>query len=108
MSLSELNTLLDSIPGFKDKVTYRAWQIGQAPALPYICYLSNGSDNILADDKVYKKRLRVDIELYSALKDIASEEAIEDALDANDIPWEKDEEYIDSENCYQVTYEVTI
>ena len=40
MTLAELYTMLNSIEAFTNKVTYRMWQAGEVPALPYICYLS--------------------------------------------------------------------
>jgi hypothetical protein len=108
MTLAELYTLLKSITGFDKKVTYRAWPVGKAPKLPFICFLTDSSDNVLADNKVYLKRLDVDVELYTAQKDETSEGLVEALFDSNDIPWAKTEDYIDTENCYMITYSITI
>lgn len=108
MTLADLYGLLNDENAFKDKVTYRAWPEGEAPSLPFVCYYVESSDNILADNKVYQTRQDVVIELYTVNKDPDSEELLESVLDANDIPWEKFEEYIDTENCYQISYEITI
>lgn len=104
--MEELYTMLNSIQGFSGKVAYRAFPIGEAPELPFICYLATNSNNFVADNKVYHKIQEVDIELYTRNKDITSETLVEDALDANGIVWEKYEEFIDSENCFQITYTI--
>ena len=76
------------------------------PAPPDIVYLFAYSSNFGADNKVYKTEKNYHVELYSKAKDLASEKLIEDALDANDIYWEKTETYIDSEGLFQVLYEI--
>lgn len=108
MTLTELFTILKSISGYGNKVTYRAWPVGNAPGLPYICYYVDGSDNIKADDKVLLKRQNVSVELYTSEKDVTQETLIENALDVNHIIWEKTETYLDTENCYQIAYDFVI
>lgn len=108
MTLAELYTQLTSITGFSKKVTYRAWPVGKAPALPFIVYLVDGSDNFGADDIVYKAINRVSIELYSKTKDTASESAIETLLGNLSIYWEKDEVYLDDEQCYEIIYNIEV
>lgn len=100
--------MLKSITGFETKVAYRQFREGNAPALPFIVYYVENSDNVLADNKVYLARQQVSIELYSQEKDAASEALVEAKLDANDIPWEKIEDYIDAEHMYMITYTITI
>ena len=108
MSLKELYNLLTSITGFTAKVCYRAFPEGAAPALPYIVYYVEQSDNFMADGKVYLQKNEVTIELYSQDKDVTSESALEAVLDANCIPWNKYEDYIDSEHMYMISYDITI
>lgn len=108
MTLSELFTILNNITNFKDKVAYRAFPVGKAPQLPFICLMATQTNNFKADNKVYKVIQGVDIELYSKLKDETSEALIEAVLDANNIVWEKYEDYIDDEEVYQITYEVEV
>lgn len=108
MDLSTLFNILDSIPSFNGKVAYRSFPVGNAPDLPFICYLETSSNNAFADNTVYKKIKGIDIELYSENKDTTSESLIEQALEENMIPWEKDEDYIDSEKCLRVTYRLEI
>lgn len=106
--LSDLYTILTGITGFSKKVAYRCFPVGEAPALPYICYEIEGSRNFIGDNEVIKEILDVDIDLYSKNKDTVSEGLIESALKTAKIPWNKIETYIDSEDCYMVTYSITL
>lgn len=103
MDLQTLNEILSStgLP-----VTYRAWPEGNAPPMPYICYLCAYSSNFIADGEVYFPINHVQVELYTALKSPDVEAQVESALAG--IPWEKTETYIDSEKCYQILYEIEV
>lgn len=103
MTLEELMTLLGTT---KLPITYNAWPIGHAPALPFICYRVTGSNNFPADNAVYLPTQYVDIELYTENKSPDTEALVESALDG--IVWEKDEEYISDERMYQITYTINI
>ena len=106
--LNKLKEILESIPEFKNKVAYRAFPVGEAPKLPFICYLQTGTNNFFADNKVYTTAKEVDIELYSQLRDEISEELIEEALYNNNITWTKSIEYLDDEKVYEVIYTVEV
>ncbi len=108
MTLAEIFTMLNGITGFKDKVAYRAFPVGKTPELPFICYLDTYTSNFFADNKVYTVIQELDIELYSQLKDITSESLIEAELNAHDLTWQKSEEYIPSEDMYEVVYTITV
>lgn len=108
MTLAEIQSMLNSIEGFSGKVAYRAFPVGKAPKLPFICYMFTNTNNFNADNKVYHVIQSVDIELYTKTKDITSEGLIETALNSNNIVWEKYEEWIDDEEVYQITYEIEV
>ena len=76
------------------------------PSPPYVVYLFSYSSNFGADNKVYKVFKNFQVELYTKVKDTASEALIEDLFNVNSIYWEKTETYIDSEGLYQVLYEI--
>jgi len=76
------------------------------PSPPYVVYLFSYSSNFGADNKVYEDFKNFQVELYTTIKDPASEKLIEDALNGADVYWEKTEMYIDSEGLYQVLYEI--
>ncbi len=107
MTLADIYSMLTNISGFKDKVAYRAFPKGEAPELPFICYLDTQTYNFVADNQVYSVIQEIDIELYSELKDTASEALIEAALAANSIVWEKYDEYLEDEKVYEVIYTFT-
>lgn len=110
MTLAELKTALEAVNdnAFAGKVAYRAFPVGAAPDLPYICFMETETENFLADSVVYKKIQDVDIELYTDHKDIESEEAIEAMLNGNKLVWDKSEFYVQSEDMIEVTYGVQI
>ena len=87
-------------------VAYHSFAEGDAPELPYICYLFPGTNNFAADGQVYVKIDMVRIELYTAYKDIEIEKKLENALSS--LFWEKSEEYLDGEKCFMITYELEV
>lgn len=108
MTLIELKKLLD-LSGLP--VTYSHWtptSTNPVPAPPYICYLVDGSENLIADNKVYHKVSDVSIELYTTKKDLVAEAALEKVLDDHDIPYDSFETFIASENLFQKIYEVRL
>ena len=108
MTLEGLYTVLNSIEAFSDKVAYRAFPVVNAPELPFICYMATDTTNLAADCKVYQVVQEIDIELYTEEKDVVSESAVETALDNAMIPWEKSEDYIQDQQCYMITYSITL
>ena len=105
MTLDELNTLLAST-GMP--VAYYAFPVGDAPPLPWICYVVTGSSNFIADGRVYQKSNAIDVELYCNEKDPALEARVEAVLADACIPWEKTEQYLDSEKCWEIIYEIEV
>ena len=66
------------------------------------------SDNFAADSMVYFKVNRLNIELYTDLKDVELEETVEAVLDRHGIFYEKSEVWIESENLYEVLYQMEV
>lgn len=106
MTLADLMTKLDLV--LHGKVTYRSWPVGEAPQLPFICFMATGSDNFGADNIVYHSRTPVRIELYEVSKDLTLEGQLEAALTDAGLFWEREETYLDDEKCYEIIYEVTL
>ena len=77
---------------------------GESPDPPFICYLLPESNNFSADGKVYLKVSVVNIELYTDEKSPATEQLLEEVLDAHEIFYEKSEIWIESEKLYEVLY----
>jgi hypothetical protein len=103
MNLVELKNLLDRT-GFP--VAYSHFE--NAQTAPFICFLVSGDPNFIADNKVYHKLSDVTIELYTNKKELATEAILETLLDENELPYEPDETYIESEKLFQKIYEVRL
>lgn len=103
MTLEEIKNLLEST-GFP--VTYREWPKNQVPPMPYICYLESYSNNFAADGEVYCVFNHIQIELYTKLKDPEAEGKVQKALSS--LFWEKTENRINTEKCYQILYEIEV
>lgn len=103
MTLAELVAILRST-GYP--VAYSHFVDEQKP--PYITYTTPFSPNFMADNKAYHKINEVDIELYTATKDLQVEENLESVLDDNEIPYVGSGTYIESENIYQKIYETRL
>lgn len=106
MQLSDLKSILEGV--LPDGVVYRNWPVGEAPPLPYICYMATGSDDFAADNINYYSGTPVRIELYEETKSLTLEQQLEAALTTAGIFWSRDETYIDTEKCNLLIYEVTI
>lgn len=103
MTLEKLYAILKAT-GFS--VAYSHFEV--KTSLPFITYLVDGSSNMFADNKVYKKIENIKIELYTAEKNLEIEENLERLLDENEIAYETDETWIESEKLFQKIYEVEL
>ena len=103
MTLEKLYAILKAT-GFP--VAYSHFEV--KTSLPFITYLVDGSSNMFADNKVYKKIENIKIELYTAEKNLEIEENLERLLDENEIAYETDETWIESEKLFQKIYEVEL
>ena len=101
---TDIPAILNSIEGFQGKVRYFAFPEGQAPALPYILYIFPDEGGLGADNINYQPTTAVQVELYSKLKDTASETKIEATLTANSIYYTKDSTYLDDQEAWMTVY----
>ena len=94
-----LNTL--SISSFYD----------QAPvgtALPFGVIHTEQPDNFVADNLVYCEKWNFRFDLYTVEKDLTLEAGIKKLLNDNGIAWTKTEQYIDTEQCWEVEFEFEV
>ncbi len=107
MIISELCTLLETtgLP-----VVYHSFKASKMEVQipPYIVYFATKSNNSAADNKVYYKRNAYTAELYTDTKNTTIEQKLEDAFDRASIFYEKTETYLDTEEMYQISYEIEI
>ncbi len=85
-------------------VAYHSFPEGEAPAMPYIIYMTPYSNNFKADGKVYSSSRHIQVELYTQHKDMDAEERVEKALET--FYYKKSETGLDGESCYEVMYEL--
>ena len=81
---------------------------GESPDPPFFLFLYPGSNHFAADGKVYFKVNRLNIELYTDKKDVELEETVEAVLDRHGIFYGKSEVWIESENLYEVLYQMEV
>lgn len=99
MELTSLYKLLSSL-GYP--VAYN--QFESEPTVPFIAYITDGTENLCADNKVYNKENNYMVEVYNDKKDIHLENRIETLFNENDVCWKKDEIYIKEEKLYEIIY----
>ena len=104
LSKSDVATVLNSITGFNGRVRYHSFPEGEAPGLPFITYIFTGEDGFGADNKNYLPTTQVQVELYTKLKDTASEALVEAALNTKNIFYTKGSTYLDDEQAWMTVY----
>lgn len=108
MNLIELKKILDAT-GYPVAYSHFTATPGKpVPAPPYICILVDGSENLMADNKVYHKIDDANIELYTSKKDLVAEAKLENVLDDHEIPYDSYGTFIESEKMYQKIYETRL
>ena len=81
---------------------------GESPEPPFLVFLYPGSNHFAVDGRVYFKVNRLNIELYTDKKDVELEETVEAVLDRHGIFYGKSEVWIESENLYEVLYQMEV
>ena len=99
-----MDEILTMLQEMRIPFAYDHFAEGESPDPPFICYLLPGSNNFSADGQVYYKISEVHIELYTDLKDLSVENAVEAVLDQHGIFYSKSETWIESESLYEVLY----
>lgn len=85
-------------------VAYRGFREPQS--CPYIIYYQETSNNMAADNRVYKHIMGYTIELYTSKKDPTLEAQLETALDK--YVWRKSEDFIPSEQTFIISYDLEV
>lgn len=71
---------------------------------PHLVAITTGTDNFMADNKVYLKKTPIQLDYTYLVKDLTMQNKIEDII-LGDIPWNKTEEtYLSDEDVWQVSY----
>ena len=103
MTQLELYEALQSI-GYP--VAYGSFSDSVTP--PYITYQFAYNSDLIADNVNYVPIENFQVELYTAKKDLAAEQKVQDKLKELGLPYRKFETYLDTEKMYQILYEIQI
>ena len=87
---------------------YYSFPEEQAPALPYLVFYYPDYDDLGADNINYQTIANLNIELYTSNKDFATESSVETALTNAGLYFQKSETYIESEQMYEVLYQIQL
>jgi hypothetical protein len=88
--------------------TYYQFADDSAPELPYLIFYYPSSNNDGADNVVWQKINRLNIELYTDNKEFLIENELETVLAEHGFFYEKSEQYIKDEKMYEVLYEMEV
>ena len=84
--------------------TYYQFSKDTAKPPPFICFYYPNSADLMADNINYAKINALTIELYTDSKDFELEKQVEDVLAAHELPYTREETYIDTERMYMAIY----
>ena len=99
MTLQKLKQRCENA-GFK----YAYGQFKKATEPPHLVAIATGTDNFMADNKVYLKKIPIQLDYTYLTKDIDMQNKIENEI-LGDIAWNKsDETYLTDEEVWQVSY----
>lgn len=99
MTLEELKQRSENA-GFK----YAYGKFKKPTEPPHLVAITVGTDNFMADNKVYLKDTLIQLDYTYLEKNITMQNKIEDEI-LGDIAWEKsDETYLSDEDVWQVSY----
>lgn len=101
MTTQEVSDMIFSIG-----IPHAYYQFSEATAKPppFICFYYPNSVDLMADNINYAKINALTIELYTDSKDFELEKQVEDVLAAHELPYTREETYIDTERMYMVIY----
>lgn len=88
--------------------TYYQFPEGTAQAPPFVVFFYADTDDVFADDTNYQRIATLNIELYTSEKDFSTESTVEQILTNNNLTYYKEENYIDSEQMWQIAYEMEV
>ena len=87
---------------------YYQFPEGTAQAPPFVVFFYADIDDVFADDTNYQRIATLNIELYTSEKDFSTESTVEQILTNNNLTYYKEENYIDSEQMWQIAYEMEV
>lgn len=105
MTYKEVNTMLSSV-GIP--YAYNQFDNDTPQEPPFICFLYDHDDDLIADNTNYQLIRMLSVELYTDTKDFELEQTVEDVLNVNGLVYSKQETYLESERMYMITFEADV
>lgn len=99
-----LNGIVSMLEEAGIPVAYRAFEVGNAPAPPFICYIFPNNVPESADDANYVHIEELSIELYTDAKDFELETTIETILTAHELAFSREETWLDDDRMQMTIY----
>lgn len=100
--------VMEMVDEMEMESAYHHFAEGESPKPPFVVFLYPKADHFAADGKVYFKVNRLNIELYTDIKDVELEQKVEAVLDKHGIFYAKSEVWIEKERLYEVLYEMEV
>nr|DAL97508.1 MAG TPA: hypothetical protein [Caudoviricetes sp.] len=105
MSIDEIKQMLGEM-GIEYR--YHHFETEGAINPPFLIWILPGTDNFMADGITYQGISELDIELYTDTRNFEQEKSIERVLKKYELSWNKTERHIQSENMFEVLYEMEV
>lgn len=101
-----LNELYEALLDLKIPVAYDHFEQYPTEKVvpPFVVYRCTDPTTVKAEDITFYKHNNYIIDLVTDKKDTELEEALEQILTNNEMPYDVEETYIDNERIYQVRY----
>lgn len=103
MKLEKIKEILDKT-GYHVAYDHFDFDEDDKPNPPFIVYREGSSNNIFADNIIFKKVNTVDVILYTKIKDLNAEKNLEDKIKL--LRWNSRTDYDDKEKLYEKIYEL--
>ena len=102
MTRAEIKAMVKSI-GLP--CAYYQFQKDTPQVPPYVVWIFGRNTDVMADDENYVDKEILGIELYTKYRDFEPEAAVEAVLKSNGFAWDKEPNFIESEQIWQIAYE---
>jgi len=105
MTLKEVR---DMVAEIGPPSAYHHFRENTEQATPYICYMYDGDNDMMADNSNYVGINTLVIELYTDYRDFALEKTLEGVLRDHGFAWSRGDDYVDSEKLYITVYTMEV
>lgn len=105
MTYKEIATMVSTV-GLP--YAYYKFPEGTAQSPPFVVFFFTDTNDLYADEENYQRIVTLNIELYTREKDFDTEATVEGILKNNNLTYYKEENFIDSEQMWQIAYEMEV